>query len=114
MAVLAFAIGVLGVSARWANLPALVAGAAVQFLGNRHYAFDAARGPLGRQAGLFVLSELVTIALNGVGYDWLARTISLDTTGALVARAAISFSVFALWSYPIWRRIFRNDAASAA
>lgn len=113
MGVLVLAISVLGVSARWANVPALFAGATVQFFGNRHFAFDAARGSLSRQAGWFVLSELVTVALNGLGYDWVARTVSLDTIGALFVRGAISFSVFALWSYPVWRRIFRGAPAEA-
>src|SRR6185437_7528150 len=68
LGVIAFAVGVLGVSPAVANVPALLLGAVVQFFGNRCFAFKARSGALGRQAGLFVLTEAVTMALNGALY----------------------------------------------
>ena len=108
MGVLAVLVGVVGVSARVANVPALLVGALVQFFGNRHFAFEAKSGSLSRQAGLFALAEVVTLLLNGVGYDLVARAVPLGTASALATRAAISFAVFGLWSYPVWRRIFQT------
>src|SRR5262245_14398566 len=37
LAFIAVAVGLFGIPARTANVPALLAGAAVQFFGNRHY-----------------------------------------------------------------------------
>src|SRR5687767_13998628 len=111
LAVLALAVGGLGLAPRDANLPALLVGAAVQFFGNRHYAFRAAGGSLKRQASWFALAEVVTLAMNAVLYDLVARAVVLGVSGALVLRAGISFGVFALWSYPVWRWIFRNAEA---
>ena len=50
LAVLAFLVSVLGFDPRHANVPALVAGGIVNFLGNRHFAFRAADAPLGKLA----------------------------------------------------------------
>ena len=45
---LGVAIGLVGLSARQANLPALLVGATVQFIGNRQFAFES-RGCVKRQ-----------------------------------------------------------------
>jgi len=104
---LGVAIGLVGLSARQANLPALLVGATVQFIGNRQFAFES-RGCVKRQVLWFALVELVALGLNGVGYDLVARQWLLDTSGALLVRTLISFVVFVGWSYPLFRRIFRD------
>jgi putative flippase GtrA len=110
LAVLGLAVG-LGIDPRVANVPALLVGATVQFVGNRHWAFDAARGGLRRQLGLFVLAEIVTLALNGVLFDAVARFVVLGAIGALVTRTIASSAVYLGWSYPVWKRIFVADAS---
>jgi putative flippase GtrA len=104
--VLATAVGLLGVSARAANVPALLAGAAVQFVGNRHWAFEARAGSLRRQLVLFTVVEAAALALNAIGYDLVARQFTLDAIGAVLARLAIGSLVFAGFSYPLWQRVF--------
>ena len=54
----------LAVAPTQARLPALVAGACVQFVGNRGFTFRAQAGRLSRQVKLFVAAEAVTLALN--------------------------------------------------
>ncbi len=107
LVVLAALVGLLGVSGRVANLPALLAGGLVQFLGNRHFAFNAAAGSLKRQVALFAVTEVVTLSLNGVLFDWAARQTDLSWLGAIGVRSVISFLVFVSWSYPVWRHVFR-------
>lgn len=107
LAVLAFAVGVLHVAPRIASLPALFAGAVVQFFGNRHFAFRAKRGALSRQATLFVITEAIALALNGLLFNAVATSFPLTTSTALVARAITTNVVFLAWSYPVWRRVFR-------
>ena len=107
LGVIALAVGVLHVPAAAANVPALFAGAVVQFFGNRHFAFRAGAGDVRRQALLFVLSEAVTMLLNGLLYHLVATRLTLGPAGAVIARAITTNLVFVLWSYPIWSRIFR-------
>ena len=106
LAVLAFFVGVLSASAKAANVPALFAGAAVQFFGNRHFVFRASSGPLRRQALLFLGSEAVAMALNAALYHGVATYIPLTKVGAVVARMITTHLVFVLFSYPVSRRIF--------
>lgn len=113
LAVIAFAVGVLRAPAAAANVPALFAGALVQFLGNRHFAFRATSGDVRRQAALFALSEAVTMLLNGVLYHLVATRLALGPMGAVVARAVTTNVVFVLWSYPVWSRIFKAPPATA-
>ncbi len=117
LGVIAFAVGVLGVAPTVANAPALLTGAVVQFFGNRHFAFRGGRGSLLRQVALFVVTEAVTLLLNGVLYH-LAVTHLPHGAPALVSavllRAVTTNLVFVLWSYPVWKRIFAAPPAGAA
>src|SRR5688572_5304932 len=47
-----------------ARIPALIAGASCQFLGNRSFTFRAQSGSLSRQAKLFLVAEAITLGLN--------------------------------------------------
>ena len=102
-----------GLSPRAASVPALLVGAAVQFLGNRHFAFRAALGSLRRQVGLFALTEIVAFTLNAVLYDAAARALPLGAVSAVLVRAVTTNAVFLLWSYPVWRRVFRGPSGAA-
>ncbi len=112
LVVLGVAVGVLHVTPRVANLPALLVGAAVQFLGNRHFAFRAGKGPLGRQALLFALGEAIALVLNAALYDGVARLVPLSAAGAVMARAVTTNVVFLAWSYPVFKRVFRAPAGA--
>ena len=52
-----------------ARLPALLAGACVQFVGSRGFTFRAQAGKLSRQLKLFVAAELVTLGLNSTCFS---------------------------------------------
>ncbi len=110
LGVLALLVGLLGLSDRAANVPALLAGGLIQFFGNRHFAFDAAAGSLKRQVTLFAITEVVALGLNGLMFDWVAQQAELSWLGAIGVRAVISFVVFVSWSYPVWRHVFRVPA----
>lgn len=114
LAVIGFAVGVLHASAAAANLPALAAGAVVQFLGNRHFAFRAQGGDVRRQVLLFALAEGVTLLLNGLLYHLVATRLTPGPMGAVIVRAVTTNAVFLLWSYPVWSRIFRAPEAPRA
>lgn len=114
LALIALAVGLFGIPARLANVPALLAGAAVQFLGNRHYAFRATGGSLRRQAALFAATELVAIGLNAALYHVAIGWVAAGTLSAVAVRAVTTNLVFLLWSYPAWCRVFRVRASAEA
>jgi putative flippase GtrA len=118
LAVLALLVSGFGFAPRVANVPALVAGGIVNFLGNRHFAFRAGHGPLVKQAVGYSVVEVVALALNGVLFD-LAMVMlrGLPHAPALAyagVRLVTSHLVFLAWSYPLWRLVFRTPAPATA
>lgn len=114
LAVLALLVSCLGVAPRVANVPALVAGGIVNFLGNRHFAFRAAHGSLAKQAVGYGVVELVALALNGVLFDLVMRALHDPPGWYALVRLATSNVVFLAWSYPLWRIVFRTHAVATA
>jgi putative flippase GtrA len=98
---------VLHVDPRVANVPALLVGGVVNFLGNRHYAFRAREGHLGKQAVGYTAVELVALALNGLLFDAVLRAEPQTAHFYWLVRLATSHAVFLGWSYPLWRQVFR-------
>ena len=108
LAVLALLVSLLGVAPRVASIPALVVGGVVNFLGNRHFAFRAARGSLARQAVLYTIVELAALGANGVLFDVVMRLLPGSLAWAYVpARLVTSHLFFLAWRYPLWRLVFR-------
>jgi putative flippase GtrA len=96
-----------------ARLPALLAGACVQFVGNRSYTFRAQSGSLPRQVKLFFAAEAITLGLNwgvfrlliGRLGSWPPELVSFLGTGL----------VFLTFAYPVRRLvIFRLPERLAA
>lgn len=114
LATLALLVSVLHVDARVANVPALIVGGVVNFVGNRHFAFRAARGSLVRQAVLYTAVEVVALALNGLLYDASLALIPGARGAYWLVRLATSHLVFLCWSYPLWRKVFRVRPLSPA
>jgi putative flippase GtrA len=110
---LALLVSVLHVDARVANVPALVVGGVVNFLGNRHFAFRAGGGDVAKQAVGYTVVELIALALNGFLYDLVLRTVPGATHAYWLVRLATSHAVFLCWSYPLWRRVFAVRRAAA-
>jgi putative flippase GtrA len=96
-------IRVAGIAPTWARLPALVAGASVQFIGNRTFTFRAQAGNLTRQAKLFLAAELVTLALNWTAFRFLVPRITV-VPAELIAFIG-SFIVFVVFAYPMRRLV---------
>lgn len=114
LAVLALLVSGFGVSAHWANVPALIAGGVANFLGNRHFAFRARGGSLTRQALGYTAVEIVALVLNGVLYDVALRAIPGAVHLYWLVRIVTSHAVFLCWSYPLWRKVFRVRTPATA
>jgi len=98
----------LGVAPAVANLPALSLGLLVQFFGNKYFAFNDRSRDLMRQGALFGVVEVGAILLNLLAFHLLAVTCGLPVQ---LARLIGSAGVYFGFSYPLWGRIFRADAA---
>ena len=88
-----------------ANVPALLTGATVQFIGCRHLVFDATTGSLRRQLAEFGIVELGTLALNAIGFHLL---VTLTAIPYVIVRVGVSFLVFNGFSHPLWTLVFRQ------
>lgn len=86
-----------------ARLPALVAGACVQFVGNRGFTFRARSGDLTRQLRWFILAEAITLGLNWGVFQLLIARLSW------LAPELVSFLgtglVFVTFAYPVRRLV---------
>ena len=107
LATLAVLVSLVHVDPHVANVPALLVGGVVNFLGNRHFAFRARTGHVGKQAVGYTVVEVVALALNGVLYDLALRAIPGAAHLYWLVRLATSHAVFLGWSFPLWRRVFR-------
>ena len=97
--VLTTCIRLLDVTPSFARLPALLAGASVQFFGNRTFTFRAQRGSLSRQARLFVGVELVALATNWSIYQFLLPRVHGVPPEAVSFLG--TFLVFVCFAYPM-------------
>src|SRR5688572_4928881 len=107
LAVLFVLVSFVGLAPRVANVPSLVLGAAVGFFANRHFVFRAARGSLPKQAALYLIVELSSLALNAVLFDLAMRLLVHHPNLYVPARLVTSHLVFLGFSYPLWRFVFR-------
>lgn len=114
LATLAILVSGFGVSPHVANVPALLAGGAANFAGNRWFAFRAQREPLGRQLVGYTIVELVALALNGWLFELALRLFPQATHAYWALRLATSHIVFLLWSYPLWCFVFRQRGGRPA
>lgn len=105
---LALLIRGLGFSPVGANVPALLVGVAVQYLGNKYVAFrDRSRDHV-RQGSRFLLVEAGTFLLNSAGFHLLVTQTALPFTAA---RLIVALTVYCGFSFPLWARIFRPRPA---
>lgn len=106
--ILTSCIRVVGLAPTVARVPALVAGASLQFFGNRTFTFRAQAGSASRQAKLFVAAELVALLLNYSTFRWLVPRATM-VPPELVSFAG-TFIVFVTFAYPMRKLvIFRLD-----
>lgn len=112
--VLLLAIHALHLDPRVASIPALIAGGVVNFLGNRHFAFRAGSGDVRKQALLYTATEIVALVLNGLLYDVAVRALHPTAFGIVLTRLLTQNAVFLLWSFPLWRHVFRVEERAEA
>ena len=111
LGLLALFVHGLGIPALAANVPALLVGLAIQFVGNKYWAFRDPSPNLARQLALFSLVEIGAFALNAGMFHALVGTFGMPP---LVARPMASAVVYFGFSLALWRLIFRTPAAVAA
>jgi putative flippase GtrA len=109
LAALTAMVSLCGIAPRFASVPALVLAGAVNFLGNRHFAFRASSASAARQAKLFVLVHLVTLGLNAVVYDLALRALAAHVP-YWALRLVVSNVIYLAWSFPMFKRVFRVEA----
>ena len=114
LGVLALLVSVFHWDPRAASIPALLAGGVANFIGNRHFAFRAAKGSLAKQAVGYTIVEVVALALNGLLYDVVLRSAPVTAHAYWAVRLVTSHLVFLCWSYPLWRRVFAAPFTPAA
>jgi putative flippase GtrA len=92
-----------------ARIPALIAGASCQFIGNRSFTFRAQSGSLSRQAKLFLVAEAITLGLNWSVFRVLLGKVQ-GVTPELLGFLG-TFLVFVGFAYPVRRWVvFRLPA----
>jgi putative flippase GtrA len=114
--VLVTCIRVIDIAPTTARIPALIAGASVQFFGNRTFTFHAQRGKLSRQAKLFVGAEVLALVLNWTIFRLLAPRLTFAPP-ELVSFLG-TFIVFIGFAYPMRKRVIfrllKEEIAAAA
>jgi len=96
-------IRLIGMTPTAARLPALCAGASLQFFGNRSFTFRAQAGSLSRQARLFVAVELAALLMNYFLFRWLVPKVTF-LPPELVSFVG-TFVVFVTFAYPMRRLV---------
>jgi len=104
-------VELIGLTPAWANVPGLTAGVAVQFFGNKLFAFRDRSPDYLRQGTLFLAVEAGAFLLNAVAFHSLT---TLTSVPYILARLVATAAVYFCFSYPLWRMIFRPRPAGAA
>jgi putative flippase GtrA len=113
LATLSFLVLVTHWSPRAANVPALLVGGIVNFVGNREFAFHAREGNAAKQALGYAAVEGAALVWNGVLYDQVLRWLPGAGEYFWLLRLVVTNVVFLVWSYPLWHRVFRVRRAGA-
>lgn len=104
LATLTLLVSGLHFSPRVASVPALSLGIALQFFGNKVFAFDDRSREWGRQAALFLIVEAMGFAANVALFDLAVSHVRLPY---LLVRLATTNAVYFGLCLPLWSRIFR-------
>jgi putative flippase GtrA len=99
LGVLTVLIKVCNLSPVQANIPSLATGTAIQFLGNRYFAFRSTQNSAVFQLLGFLVSEAIAFGMNVYLFNYLVEGLGAHF---LVARLLGTFLVFILFSFPTW------------
>ncbi len=111
LAALALLTHGLGLAARAASAPALCLGVAVQFVGNKRFAFRDDDPAWAAQALRFAAVEALAFAANLALFDLASRALPLPAVPLrLVTTSLVYFGV----CLPLWTRIFQGARREGA
>ncbi len=99
-------IYVCGFSKRGANIPSLLPGLLVQFIGNKFFAFEDRSRAIVKQGTLFFAIEIVAFALNVLLFDVLVEMTQLHEIAVRLVGTNIVYLGFSfpMWNYFVFRR----------
>ena len=101
-------VRVFDFSKREANIPGLIPGVLVMFIGNKYFAFEDRSKNVVKQGLLFVVVEAVALGLNVLLFDRLVVWFDLHETLARLIGTNITYLGF---SFPLWSLlVFRRNA----
>lgn len=103
---LAVLVSGFDVSPRVASVPALALGIAVQFVGNKLFAFGDRSRRWVQQGAQFLAVEAVGFLLNLLLFD---LAVTLTPLPYLLARVLTTSVVYFAVCLPLWSRIFRAE-----
>lgn len=103
---LALLVSGFGLSPRLASLPALSLGIALQFVGNKLFAFADRSAGWMRQGAQFLAVEALGFLLNLLLFDF---AVSFTPLPYLAARMLSTSLVYFAVCLPLWSRIFRTE-----
>jgi putative flippase GtrA len=92
-------IHVAGFSSQAANVPSLLPGLVVQFVGNKFFAFEDRSRAIVKQGVLFLTIEGIAFGLNVLAFHLL---VSLTPIHAILARLLGTNVVYLGFSFPMW------------
>lgn len=101
-------VELLSIQTRWANVPALLIGVAIQFFGNKFYAFENREKAWVQQGLLFSLVEVGALLLNAGLFHFIAV---IHGAPYLLARLGVGMLVYLCFSYPLWKLVFKNEGS---
>ena len=105
MATLTSLVQIFHVTPVHANVPSLLVGMAVQFIGVRRWVFHAEEGSVFNQALRFAFAELGTLLLNAVVFHVLVTHTPIPYW---LDRPIGTFAVYVGFSYHAWKRVFAH------
>ncbi|MCI0640237.1 MAG: GtrA family protein [Gemmataceae bacterium] len=92
-------IYVFGVPDQIANVPSLIPGLVVMFIGNKYFAFEDRSRAIVRQGSLFFAIELVAFGLNALLFFLIRHWFDIHP---ILARILGSNVVYLGFSFPLW------------
>lgn len=104
MGILTLLVQFAGLPPHLAVIPSAISGSTIQFLGQRKFAFESKSEKVGTEAKWFIAGEMGSWLISAGILFLFTKFTSIHYTIARILTGAI---VFAVYSYPIWRLIFK-------
>ena len=98
----------VGLSPEWANVPSLLPGLAVMFLGNKYFAFGDRSRRVVKQGVRFLFVEAWAFVLNALLFHVLTKEAEVPF---LLARMLGTCIIYLGFSFPLWTFIFHKTPA---